>query len=224
MRSIVVTQPISSDLQLDELRAERVEIVSSNEGPVQLQRGANLVLHLVPLSVVDQSQVFDLTEDRAMFPLFGVGGMAGRFNVDGKINYVNGDEGVRSYVQLFHNGMIESAYVFEERNGQRIINLPRVRDGLIDITRSYLRTQHRIGVQAPITIGLSLSSAKGYKLFIGEDFDQYAVDRDLLLIPWAKVASFEEDARLIMKPLFDRLWNAAGVARCFSYIEEDRTD
>lgn len=216
--SIIITRPSDFFHDLADFRSRRLELMSSDLNPITLEKGAKVLLHLVPKTAFDGLTSVDLESiDRPLFPLFSGSGNV-RFNFDGRLTYSDGTEGVRSYVQLFHSGVIEAVYVFAERDDRRIIPGTALRSNLIDGTASYLKKQQMLDVKLPVAVAVTLSAVKGHRLAVADDYesyDHYPIDRDTLLIPHAFIDSFDSEISQVMRPLLDRLWNAGGFARCF---------
>ena len=71
-----------------------------------------------------------------------------------------------------------------------------------------------LGVGPPLAIMLSFVDVEGF----GLDFDGYKtftpswtpLDRDILRLPIVTVNSIEDDVGVVMKPAFDRAWQAFG--------------
>jgi hypothetical protein len=212
---IAVTRPIDFADELAAFRSARSELVSSDLSPLALDQGPKVVLHLVPKTAFNKSTFVNLeSRDSSLMPLFAGGGYNDRPNFDGRVSFSGGSEGVQSYVQLFHTGVIEAVYVFAERYG-KTLDAKALRSCLIKATASYLKEQKRLDVKLPVVVMLTCLGMKGSLLAIGNDYDQYPIDRDTLPIPEITVDTFEPDVSKEMKPIFDRLWNAAGAPRCF---------
>jgi hypothetical protein len=217
---IITTRPTDFLRELADFRSGRLKVISSDSNPIPLQEGAKIVLHLVPKAALDGSVSVDLSSsERPLLPLFS-GGSNWRFNFDGRLTYSNGKPEVQSYVQLFHTGVVEAGAVFSERNDRKMIPSTALESHLIDATASYLKEQARLGVKPPVAMLLSLVGVKGYELAVGLDLDPYPFDRDTLLMPEVLLDSFDCQVGREMKPLFDRVWNAAGLPKCLHYNQE----
>jgi hypothetical protein len=217
---IITTRPTDFLRELADFRSGRLEVISSDSNPIPLQEGARVVLQLVPKAALDGSVSVDLSSsERPLLPLFS-GGSNWRFNFDGRLTYSNGKPGVRSYVQLFHTGVVEAVAVFTERNDRKTIASTALERDLIDATSSYLQEQARLGVKLPVAMLLTLVGVKGYELAVGLDLDAYPFDRDTLLIPEVLLDSFDCQVGREMKRLFDRIWNAAGLPKCLHYDQD----
>lgn len=213
----MATRPSDLADELASFRSERLELINNDMSPLALVKGPKVVLHLIPKTAFDRSTLVSLdSQGSQLLPLFGGGAYNSRFNFDGPVTYFGDTDGVESYVQLFYSGAIEAVYVFAERHGKTLAAL-KLRSKLIELTTSCFKEQQRLGVKLPIIVVLSLLGVKGCRLAIGNDHDQYPIDRDALLIPEILVDSFDCDVRAEMKSIFDRLWNAGGASRCYEY-------
>ena len=67
---------------------------------------------------------------------------------------------------------------------------------------------------------LSLLGVFGYRMDTGPSrLSSFPIDRDALVLPEVMIETFECDPADVMKPLFDVIWNAAGLQRCMNYDE-----
>lgn len=216
---IINTKPVTLLRELAHLRSCRMEAITSDSNLIPSEDGLKVILHLVPIAALDESFSIDVSIlDRPILPLFGGGSW--RYNFDGRINASNTPEGVDAYVQLFHSGIIEAVKIFPKR--ERIGSTALERN-LIEATDSYLKAQQRLELAAPLAVLLSLSGVKGCELLVGGRFwsyDRYPFDRDELIIPPLVLETFPEHLSREMRPIFDRIWQAAGVPRCMHYGDD----
>lgn len=127
--------------RLNAFRLERLTRITAHEGPVHLGEGPKVVLHLIPLSSLDPSITWDLSEiynKYSLRPPYSIGGNH-RHNFDGVLSYSPGSgANVRSYAQLFRNGTIEGCtgelFVTDRR---KLIASQVFEKSIIDSTRSY---------------------------------------------------------------------------------------
>jgi hypothetical protein len=138
------------------------------------------------------------------------GGWSRRHNLDGFITY-SSDGTPRvpvSYLQLFRSGAVEAVetQIIDPRDfgqGEREV-LPSAvfeREVINGVTR-YTKLIEEFGIETPIVIMVSVTGVKGCELAISKrGFDSPALfDRDVLL-----------------QPVLDALWQAAGVEGCRHY-------
>ena len=206
--------------RIRDFRTNRLAKILSGETPVPLGGKARLVLHLVPLEAyVAQKQVDALryyNDFTALEPM-AASGWSRRINLDGVATYTKlGTENV-GYTQLFRNGTIESVdgvVLSHEWQGQRLVPSAAYEDRLVRFVPKYLQVQKTLGLSPPVYIFVSLLGIKGHRLGVTEsasDFEErYPFDTDSLLLPEAVVSDFSDDIAVLLRPLFDMVWNAAG--------------
>jgi|GEM_PF-1820113 len=216
---IINTRPVTLSRELAHFSSRRIEAITSDSRLIPCEDGLRVILHLTPIAALDESFSVDVSIlDRPILPLFGGGSW--RYNFDGRINSSTTPQGVDSYVQLFHSGIIEAVKIFP--HWQRIGSTSLERN-LIEATDSYLKAQQRLGIAPPLAVLLSLSGVKGCELTVGErlwSYDRYPFDMDELRIPPVVLKTFPEHVGREMRPIFDRIWQAAGVPRCMHYDDD----
>ena len=222
-KSIMAIHPKGFLDEVAEFRSDRLKIISDNK-PITLEVGPRAVLHLVPIEAFDPTHTVDLDAiDQPLRPLF-IGG-AVRFNFDGMLTFAEGINSIRSYVQIFHNGVIEAVYVFKNSNDKKTIPSTALERNLIEATGSYLRAQQALAVKPPIACLLTLLDVEGFWLAVGETglgCTQNPIDRDILLFPVKLFESFDVRVDQELRQIFNRLWNAAGFRACVHYDEQER--
>ena len=80
----------------------------------------------------------------------------------------------------------------------------------------YIKLSKLLGVHAPMAIGLSISGVAHWT-FYSEGVIQTQMDRENVILPEIVVNDLEKEPRELLKPLFDLLWNAAGIDKCPYY-------
>src|SRR5437588_4056249 len=104
---IINTRPLTLSRELAHFRSHRMEAIASDSNLIPCEDGLKVILHLAPIAALDESFSIEVSIlDRPILPLFGGGSW--RYNFDGRINSSNTPQGVDSYVQLFHSGIIEA--------------------------------------------------------------------------------------------------------------------
>jgi hypothetical protein len=207
-------------------RLERIARIVGGETPVPIEAGAKIVLHLIPLSAFGSVTQVDLGKvphvHTLLAPLYRKQAWDSRFNFDGYVVYRHGD--LSNYLQLFRSGVIEtvdSSY-FGVYEGKKIIPSINYEKDLIQKLPTYVEAERRIGVEAPFVVMLSLLGVLGYTMGVsGRWFANLdaprQIDRDNLVLPEVYIESSGFDAGLLMKPVFDAIWNAAGWEGSINY-------
>jgi len=217
-------------------RAERLGRIVADETPVALDKGAKIVLHIIPFGAFDPAAKFDMAsfgDDVWRYaPIYESTVTDYRYNLDGIVTSVQSHDSafMRSYLQIFRNGIIEAVDTRALRNageGSPIISSGPYEKGLLDALPRYLAIQKRLGVEPPFFIMLSLLGVLGY--FVKPGWDEAfwrdrarPIDRDALLLPEVMADGFECDPIEAMIPIFDMVWNASGWPRSMNYNEEGK--
>jgi hypothetical protein len=213
-------------------RAERLCKVVAGETPVALEGNALIVLHIVPFGAFDPATRFDvpsLARDRGRFrpglgPITGMYGWNCRPNFDGLLTCASGGRPSSAclYLQIFRNGSVESVDGGILKDGATIPSV-LYEEGLLDALRRYLGVQRELGVEPPLFVIVSLLGVKGYTMAVDDsmlwshNLEAYPIDRDSLVVPEVMVEGFECEPGEVMRPIFDAVWNAAGLPRCINY-------
>lgn len=210
-------------------RQDRISKIFANEAPVPFYENAKIVLHLIPIISFNPAQSYDINKiashPEKMPPIYG-GGWSWRYNLDGFLSYSGGrEEKSHSYVQLCRNGIIEAVegLLLEPHEEKRFIPSIAYEKELISSLNDYLNVLKTLNIELPIFIFLTLLGVKGYSMAVRNiSFftERYEIERDILLIPETIIESYDINAAILLRPLFDSIWNACGFPRSFNYNDE----
>ena len=225
----------SGDLRakITAFRTERLGKIIANEGPVVLPDTPKVILHLIPLTILDPATQIDLAQlnqNPAQAPPIRATGWNHRFNLDGFLTFSQYrlDQPADSYLQVFRSGIFEAVAtgLMLQREGNFLIPAPALEGKLLESLRKYLALAKGLGVSMPMVIMLSMHGVRGYRIWFRSDWYDYgqmhAIDRDALLLPDVLLEDFSTLADVAMKPIFDALWQAGGLAGCQHYDEKGR--
>ena len=207
-----------------DFRLDRIAKIRADDTPVPLVQGARIVLHVVPLAALSSLAQIDLqsipllSRELHLIPLGLVTGWDGRFNLEGYVRYVRGDDRCLAYVQIFRNGALETVDTsLAPHSGSRgHLQAARLGADVIEKLGYYFSSLAALGVDVPLAVMISLLGVKGYEIGPQETAWMRGVgrlDRDVVLIPEVLLESFDVDITQLMKQSFDIMWNAAGWAR-----------
>jgi hypothetical protein len=216
-------------------RAERLSKIQSGDTPVPLVRGLKFVLHMVPFDAFAPQVRHDLSEfatDPGVLANAGrweapSGFERSRYNFDGLVTYhphYNENEPGEWYTQCFRSGIIEAVNM--EHNSRDKGNeknpVKREYEGHVSrATQSYLKIQQDMGVAPPVFALLTLLDIKGRKLsYARKDMPgtaeplpgAIAFREEHLVLPEIVLENFECDVAKQMRPIFEIVWNAAGLS------------
>lgn len=204
-------------------RLERLARITNGDAPAPLPDTAKLILQIVPFRAFEPGAQFDLTSlRRDLAPIFSSGYNGPLYNFDGLLTVderYDPQHNVRraaSYLQVFRNGIIETVDVrlFSDPDSQQpTFHGKAYEHDLIGDVQRLLSIQEGLGVDAPLILILTFTGVQGYRIWVSpEAFSNEGteIDRDVLLIPEVVVTDYADDIPLLLKPVFDTVWNAAG--------------
>ena len=214
--------------RLRRFRYERVAKIAANEGPFVLEEGPKAVMHLIPLSSTDPTIEFDLSPVRdplVLGPVFGAfTGWNNEHNYDGFVKVVRlaGNE-TSNYLQFFRNGITEEVFGRIHDPDRKILGGYSNEGTCIRSLTNCMEAHKRLGVLPPFLLCLSLLGISGYTWRVeswgwrsgnGRPFRETE-----LLLPEALVSDADVVPHTVLRPLFDRIWNASGELKSPFYDE-----
>ncbi|HTR41216.1 MAG TPA: ATP-binding protein [Pseudomonadales bacterium] len=228
----------SGDLRtkITTFRADRLGKIVANETVVSLPASPKLILHLVPLSILNpdyQADLQPLTNDPNLSaPIQNRSSYNNRYNIDGFVsfNYSRAGGSSPGYCQVFRSGAIEAvdAEVFDQSNVANLIASLSVERMLIETTERYLGAMKKIGVPTPIIIMAAAFGLKGYGMatasYLHNRHPAHTIDRDALLFPDVLLEDYNTPGDILLKPIFDAFWQSAGFESCQHYNSQGRWD
>jgi len=215
--------------QISAFRQSRVEMVAAGETPMPLMPGGKVILHLIPVSSFRSRQMFDVAAMPQLgteFPPMAAPGYH-RLNLDGHVAYGGGRNGgaCRSYTQFFRNGSVEAVLadvVREDKQEGKLLLADHYEWTLTQENQFFKRllaSLRGVGVQPPVWCFLTIAGVKGARIPTDDHFpdENRAIDRDTLMLPECVIDDLEVDSSVILRPMFDLVWNASGFTRSFNF-------
>lgn len=225
----------SGDLRakINAFRTERLGKIIANEGPISLPEAPKVILHLIPLSILDPSAQLNLAplfQNHASVPPLRPTGQSCRFNLDGIVTYSQPIEGkpAYTYLQVFRSGIFEAtaAHLLIQRGDQFLIPGFGLEQYILKGVATYLSAAKQIGVPLPLVVLLTLHGVKGYRMFYDHNWYSYdeahPIDRETLLLPEVLLEDYTVSPDILLKPAFDALWQAGGIAGSRNYNDQGR--
>lgn len=217
--------------QIRRFRDERLARIVAGEGAFPTGRSALIVLHLIPMRMADPTSRYDLRglhKQRVALPPLYANGWDSRYNLDGFVAWSPGIGQRTSYVQVFRNGAVEAVEsgMLDPQGTQRLIPGSLLADQLLENIPKYLEVQRQLGIDPPVVILVTLVGVEGYRLAASPTWDRRArhresqgtpLDRDLIPSTESILDEWDADVRLILRPILDAIWNAAGHPECSFY-------
>jgi hypothetical protein len=224
--SFALNESISEKIK--NFRLERIGRVFSGDAYLDFPRDTGVViLHIIPFSAFQPQQNSSLQfvkeHWKEIKPML-VGGWDHRYNIDGYMGFKSSE----SYVEIFREGMIEAAdaNILRSYTGEKVIPSKVLEDALIDSLSNYLKVMDRHGIGAPASISVSLVNIQDY-FFAGSrySFDatmgrRITLKQRVVNLPENVILDFGIDSSIVLKPIFDALWNAYGFKSSENYNDK----
>jgi len=219
--------------KIQNFKNDRIANILAEETPMKLYSNSNILLHIIPLSA------FDITSDKIdikkvfnsqkLSPIY-YGASKRRINFDGMILYSEAIEAgkVDTYIQLYKNGIIEavesSFLSFVDNSGKKTIPFVAYEEELIKSTKQYVDFLKDMNVELPYLIFVTLAGVKGYEIKDVSSFFSYGhkIDRDILSPEVVILEDSNTETDILLRPIFDSIWNACGYTQSINYDENGR--
>ena len=224
-----VTQSQVLREKIDDFRTSRIIDISAANTPTSIQLGPIAVLHLIPLNSFQISTDYDLEKlRRENISIQGFRspdrfsyGKSDFFNFEGLVftTQYQSDTHPFSYIQFFRNGIIEavSTHIIDSKRQEipAILYEAHIIEGL----ERFLDYQKHLGVSPPIIIANTLLNVEGFVIRVG---GSKKINKNNLIIPPIQMNDFKITIPSILKPIFDRIWNASGEPGSHHYDIDNR--
>lgn len=213
-------------VRIRNFRNDRLAQISVGETPMPLDKGAKIVLHLIPVSAFELGQRYEVnTLSNAELPTLRRECPSRRPNFDGCVTYAaDSDAGLSfNYTQIFHSGVVEAVDALSLAGRDKKMIASRILEQMLTRALSrYMSALAKLDVDCPLWVGVSLLGVKGYLLAVdyrvwGDSI--HPIDRHELIVPEIRVEDTGVPVVGILQPAFDSIANACGFERWMSYDE-----
>jgi len=216
--------------RIKNFRLERISRIISNDVNVPLIDSPKIVIHLLPLASFDKGHRLDLSvylnNYQNLRPLFGSTSFQ-RFNLDGFLTYSTTSDykTAEAYLLLFYSGIIESINAITLTlygQSRKSFQIEAFAKGIINELYRFLDELKNLNVNCPIILMITFLSIKDYWMDSSNPYlhADNSVDRDILLLPEVIINDYSERVELLIKPIFDSLWQAFGFSKCRHYNDK----
>lgn len=230
-------------------RAERLGRISSEvEIPAPLiEEDPKLVLHLIPLNAFSTGESFDLKPlydgvmGKLVEPISIFDGdltVRMRFNADGFVRSTRLEYTATTdigYTQVFRSGIVEAVDTsllminawnrsnFNSQVDPKAFDSEAYERKVVAAVKRYLELQKFLGSNPPFFVMLSFLGVKGYKIALrrpihGNGYTS-EIDRHNFAIAEVMIEDFDVNIADALRPIFDAVWNAAGLGGSPNYDE-----
>ena len=213
--------------KINQFRERRVSDIYANNLPIPFYKSPKIVLHIIPFSAFNPRHSFDF-KDLSLYDIQPMNStnFQKRYNIDGLLtfSYYKGRDVSHSYVQLYRNGIIEAvnSRLLWSENKEKCIPINSVETVIVESVSRYIQVYKKCNLTTPIFLFLTLINVKDYvlskdgkKLF----HNIFPIDREIVLIPEIIIEDYDVDPPILLKPIFDLLWNACGFEKSLNYTK-----
>lgn len=200
-------------------RKERVFDIFAREAPQQLSPGIEVVVHAIPISAFIGAGMNDFVVPTRIKPMGAIPSstIIGRMNIDGSLAFIKHDEkNLFSYIQMFRNGIIESAISIQLQDGEKRFPINFVKNEIQKSIRQSIEIYRELNLGPPFFIFLSINNLSDAILTVGGRMENFlaplgnAPDRDEMLFPEIVIDDYPDNIDTLINPLITMLWNGFG--------------
>lgn len=203
------------------LRRDRVDLITSDKGPVRLGTGAKVVLHALPFSSLELGSPGSIPEpgelSAFLSPLAG-SGWSHRINFDGLVTYSQRGSGVTAYLQVFRQGMAETvnAQMLKVRDGEKQLPAQYLDQSILKATTDLKGLLLATKCEPPVAWMLTLTGVYDYEIVVSNvipRFEELRIDREEIAVPEVLDMDLTMESRELARRLVDPVWQAGGWPR-----------
>ena len=214
--------------RIRDFRTDRLARIHGRETPVALDTGGCLVVHVLPLSAFTATAEIDIAAYEAgasrLSPM-GASGWDLRINLDGLVTWSGPPERAsRAYAQTFRTGAAEWVRVLRGRDERMVLPSAAYERDIMRCLADYLGFAAGFDIEPPYYVFLSFVGVRGCQLAGPRDIrwpeERLMLREDMLIVPEVVVDTCDVEPARVLRPAFDRVWNAFGFVRSFNYDEE----
>lgn len=223
--------------RIKDFRTNRILNVKSGEDSFTTIEKPFLALHFIPLSAfntsvrlnADQLVAVKNSEIKpSLSPLYA-GGWSHRINLLGVLAYSSpgNDKTITTYTQLYREGIIEAVdkEILSDRGEKKLLPMYALEKEIMQFVNNNLKLITSLEFQPPFYIFLTLANILSYSVAIPDKLwgtDAEAITVNDLLLPEVIIDTASDDIEQKFRPIFDMIWNAAGVSRSLNFDENDK--
>lgn len=218
LHSATLTEEISG------FRLDRIVDIANNRGPITLEKGPRLALHIIPLGALSgqiQIDMGTLSDNLNGHQSWNASSWNGKITFDGfLLNRASPRNGsiTSAYSHFYRNGILEAVTTSLLEGGRnadgmnRLIPHQSLEKNTVEYLTRCFEALESLNVSPPFSVSLSLIGVTGLRMarsFYDLDAGNEIREQNLI-IPGAIVQSFSFSPTQLLRPMFDRIWNACG--------------
>lgn len=213
--------------KLSEFLAGRYAAVATDQLALPMRPGPKLVIHVFQaFASIDQIiNVLPISEVLGLRVPTRPNGLDFRMTYEGPMQHSPIVDGtIRAYTLTHHSGVIEG--VSKIADPEQVIHAEAVECTILQYVGDLIPAAiQRLSIDPPFVVRSSIVGGAGAVIQTINANGRWALDaphpspinRSALVLPDAMVETGNEDLPTLFRPVFDRLWHAAGYQRSFTY-------
>ena len=213
--------------RIRDFRADRIARIYGDQGPVPLEPGGCMIIHVLPLGAFLANYAVAIASypgsKHRQRPI-GSSGWNERINLDGIVTFTGDEERAsRAYTQMFRTGVVEAVSVLYMDEGR--MNLPSVayEEDVMEVLGSYYSFAEEFDIDPPYYLFLSFVGVRGCNFGVGRTWmseEAVVLRQETLILPEIVVESRDDSPHQVLRPTFDMVWNAFGFAASSNYDDQ----
>jgi hypothetical protein len=199
--------------------------IQEENTPVDLDTEKFLLIHIVPCQSFASPDLVNIqdveTRIDALKPIDKRSGYE-TYNSEG-LARIDSSNQTTSYVQLFRCGVIEAVTgsLFYEKNGKELISGKRMEKGLVEAIGRFLKFYENKEIEYPFYIQASLVGAEGVEIYYDSMMRTESDIKEDMVSRYNIKVEERQELPLKLKPIFDSIWNSAGLESSVFFEEDD---
>jgi hypothetical protein len=215
--------------EIQKFRERRLSLIASENAPVPMPKGALLVVHVLPVESFLGDRIISAQECDSKFfeirPPSYNSNLAQQHGLEGMLIYVSGRDSHPAYSMIFRRGCMEFVESYGvERRGNTVPSTVYEQQTIRFVSQcTKVLASFEIG--GPFYVGLSILNAKDYTLGLGQlsafqnEHRIHPFNQNHMAFDFVEVKDINADVGRCMRPVFDHVWNAAGLLKSLNYDE-----
>ena len=214
--------------RIRDFRTDRIARIHARETPVALNAGGCMVVHVLPLSAFTAATEIDIAAYEAganwLSPM-AASGWDWRINLDGLVTYraMPGSES-RAYAQTFRTGASEWVLVLRGHEERMALPSATFEQDVMRCLTDYLGFASAFDIEPPYFVFLAFVGVRGCQLAGPREThwleERLTLREDVLIVPEVVIEDRDVQPARVLRPAFDRVWNAFGFVRSLNYDDE----
>lgn len=222
--------------RLRRLRLDRLSAISSGDVPIPLAYPEVLVVHVVPLQALNALHECNLEDVAAeeesgktyLMPIARILSPL-TYDLDGLLRMAEGRDGCYGYTKLFRTGYLEAIDCMSTSDsphagqGNAGSFAPAVYESqILGHFPKWLQAMRLARLEPPAFLALSFVAMANRFPYVGPQYIASGlrpIRHDPLLIAPTLMESLDVDAKSVLLPQFNRVWQACGMPRSINFDE-----